>query len=118
MENQNKWNKELLYSAIFLCSGIIMFLLQPFLTIKEFFNMLPVNILRILVNFGIYSIFSTASWVVLCLFFFLCSIYLGVLSIIKAKPIASLLAYLLILLSSIAFLWLMVALLFFTTVSP
>lgn len=116
MENQNKWNKELLYSAIFLVAGCAIFVLHPFSTIKEFLNMLPLNILNMLVNLGAISIFSTASWVVLCLFFFLCSIYSGILSIIKAKPIASLLAYLLVLLSSVAFLGLMAALFTFTAI--
>ena len=74
MNNQNKWNKELLYSAIFCVAGIIIFLLHPFLIIKEAFSVLPANILKILFNLGIYSFFSTATWLVIFLFFFLCAI--------------------------------------------
>ena|SRR3990167_2778236 len=116
MENKNKWNKELLYSAIFLFAGIIVFLFHPSSsTMIDFLMLLPLYIKDILFNIGALPIILTASWLVLCLFFFLCSVYLGVLSIVKAQPIASLLAYLLILLSAVAFIGLIVALLFFTT---
>ena len=128
MNNQNKWNKELLYSAVFCIAGIIIFLLHPFLIIKETFSVLPANVLKILFNLGIYSFFSTATWLVIFLFFFLCSIYLGILSIRKASSTSprkffgffplnfpTFLAYILILASSVGFVGIIIALLYFTT---
>lgn len=117
--NQNKWNnKELLYSAIFLFAGITIFSLHLFSVMTDFIMLLPLSIKNILFNIGVFSILSTASWIVVCLFFLLCSVYLGILSIKKAQPNASYLAYLLVLVSSISFFGLIIVLLFFTNLSP
>ncbi|OGI65166.1 hypothetical protein A3A95_04095 [Candidatus Nomurabacteria bacterium RIFCSPLOWO2_01_FULL_39_18] len=45
MENQNKWNKELLYSVIFLVAAFLWFTFNPFSQIRDLTN-------------GIYSVLS------------------------------------------------------------
>ena len=89
MNNQNKWNKELLYSIIFLIGAHIWFFFNPLDQIINLIESSPneLNIKYKLLDLGIFPIlYNSANIAIIGLFLFLlCSIYAGVLSLRKAS---------------------------------
>ena len=89
MNNQNKWNKELLYSITFLIAGILWYWFNPVDIIRNLIDLSP-NALDIryrLLDWGVYPIlYHVLAISIIGLFFFLlCSIYVGILSLKKAS---------------------------------
>jgi len=90
MDNQNnKWNKELLYSAIFFIAGWVTYLLVPLYQMEEliYSSLGVVNVQYFLLIRGLLPAFGMLTSIMLPIpfLFFLCSLYTG----IKSLKIAS-----------------------------
>ncbi len=82
MENQNKQNKELLYSFIFFMTAVMWFFFNPLAEIRNLIELSPnaVEIKYKLFNLGIFPIFFHVSEVMMAgsLLFLFCGLYLAI----------------------------------------
>ena len=90
MKNITKWNKELFYGITFFVSAIMWSFLNPVGIVRDLIDLSP-NALDIryqLIDWGVDPIFYHILDISMIglLFFLLCSIYVGCLSLRKASP--------------------------------